>query len=140
MMKRTVGVMSTLLFATESGLASYRGSYNYVAADTLQKRIAGKAPMIIIDICPVEQFAAGHIKGSLETNAYPVKTDAEKASLAKLLPKLKASSEDIILVCPMGGGGAMNTFDFYTENGVEEKRMLILENGISGWPYEKEKK
>lgn len=96
--------------------------------------------MIIINICPVEQFAKGHIKGSLETNAYPVKTKEEKARLAEYLPKIKASTDDVVIVCPRGGGGAKRTFDFYKSSGIEEKRLLILEKGMNKWPYETEKK
>jgi rhodanese-related sulfurtransferase len=140
MVKRTIGVISMLLLVAGLGWAASSDGYNYIAPDTLQKRITEGSPMILIDICPVDQFAAGHIKGSIETNAYPVKTDEEKARLAKYLPKIKASSEDVIIVCPRGGGGAKNTFDFYKSSGVEEKRMLILEKGMDKWPYEKEKK
>jgi len=74
-------------------------------AKDLNARLTARSPMIIIDICPAEQFAKGHIKGSIETNAYPVKTDAERARLVELLPKIKASSEDVFIVCPKGGGG-----------------------------------
>jgi len=95
--------------------------------------------MILVDICPADQFAAGHIKGAIETNAYPVKTDEEKALLAKQLPKIQGSTADVIILCPKGGGGAKNTFDFYKSKGVDTKRLMILENGVSGWPYEKEK-
>jgi rhodanese-related sulfurtransferase len=96
--------------------------------------------MIIIDICPAEQFAKGHIKGSIETNAYPVKTDAEGARLAELLPKIKASSEDVVIVSPKGGGGAKKTVDYHKTKGVDENRMLILVKGMNEWPYEMEKK
>jgi rhodanese-related sulfurtransferase len=106
MVKRTVGVISMLLLVAGVGWAASSDSYNYIAPDALQKRITEGCPMILIDICPADQFAAGHTKGSIETNAYPVKTDAEKARLAKYLPKIKAASEDVIIVCPRGGGGA----------------------------------
>lgn len=96
--------------------------------------------MILIDICSAEQFAKGHIKGSIETNAYPVKTEEEKARLAKHLPTMKASTEDVIIVCPRGGGGAKNTFDFYKANGIDENRMLILEKGMDKWPFQTEAK
>mgnify|MGYP002400403130 CR=1 FL=1 len=139
-MSRTIGVISMLLLVTGLGWAASSDGYNYIAADALQKRITGGSPMIIIDICPVDQFAAGHIKGSIETNAYPVKTEAEKARLATYLPKIKAASEEVVIVCPKGGGGAKNAFDFYKSNGVEEKRRLILEKGRGKWPYETEKK
>jgi rhodanese-related sulfurtransferase len=140
MVKRTVGIISMLFWVVGLGWAASPDGYNYIAADALQKRITAGSPMILIDICPVDQFAAGHIKGSIETNAYPVKTDAEKTRLTKYLPKIKAASEDVIIVCPGGGSGAKNTFDFYKANGIEEKRLLILEKGMNKWPYETEKK
>jgi rhodanese-related sulfurtransferase len=96
--------------------------------------------MILIDIQPAEQFAKGHISGSIETNAYPTKTEEEKVRLEKGMPKIAASSDEVIIVCPKGGGGAKNAYDFYKSKGVSEKRLLILENGISGWPYAKEGK
>ncbi len=95
--------------------------------------------MIIIDICSAEQFAKGHIKGSIETNAYPVKTDAEKAQLAEHLPTITSSTDDIIVVCPKGGGGAKRAVDYYKSEGIDANRLLILEKGMNGWPYETEK-
>ena len=119
-----------------TGSAVWAGSYQYIDAKDLNDRLeAGSSSMMIIDICPVEQFAKGHIKGSLETNAYPVKTEEEKARLAKLLPDIKASTDDIIIICPRGGGGAKNTVDFYKANDIDEKRLLILEKGMDKWPY-----
>jgi hypothetical protein len=40
----------------------------------------------------------------------------------------------------LSGGGAKNTFDFYKSNGVEEKRLLILEKGMDKWLYEEKNK
>ena len=96
--------------------------------------------MILLDICPAEQFAKGHIPGSIETNAFPVKTEEEKALLDAKLSTISASNDDVIIVCPRGGGGAKNTFDFYSSKGVDQKRLLILEKGMDNWPYEKEAK
>jgi len=123
--------------------ASWAGAadaYHYIPAKDLNERLGAGSPMIIVDICTKEQFAKGHVKGSIETNAYPVKTEEEKARLAEVLPKLKASADDIIVVCPKGGGGAKNTVDYYKANGIDEKRLLILEKGMTEWPYATEKK
>lgn len=141
-MKKTITLFSLLLLAGFVGLGLVHASegYKYISAKELSARLDTGAPMIIIDICSVEQFAEGHIKGSMETNAYPVKTDAERARLAELLPKVKSTSEDVVVVCPRGGGGAKRTVEYYKSNGVEENRLLILEKGMTGWPYETEKK
>jgi rhodanese-related sulfurtransferase len=131
-----VGIM---LFAGAACAASV-GGYNYIPAQELEKRIKQGPPIILIDICPVDRFAQGHIPGSIETNAYPVKTDEEKARLDKVMSKIAASSDDVVVVCPSGAGGAKNTVDYYKSKGVPEKRLLILEKGMGGWPYEREGK
>jgi hypothetical protein len=59
--------------------------------------------------------------------------------LAKHLLLIKASTDDVVIVCPRGGGGAKRTFDYYNAHGVEKERLLILEKGMDKWPYETEK-
>jgi hypothetical protein len=56
------------------------------------------------------------------------------------MTKITASANDVVTVCPKGGGGAKNTVDYYKSKGVSEKRLLILEKGMSEWPFEKESK
>lgn len=137
-MKKVMALLPIVFMvaAIGSAWANSPGGYRYITAKDLKDRLDADSSMIIIDVCPAQQFAKRHIKGSIETNAYPVKTDAEKAKLKQLLPKIKSSTEDIIIVCPMGGNGAKNTVDYYKSVGVDEKRMLILERGIYNWPYE----
>lgn len=110
--------------------------YNYVApADFKQWLETGKA-MKIVDIQVSAEFQKQRIKGSIETNAYPVKSAEDKQKLDKVLPQLAAGREDIVVVCPRGGGGAKNTYDYLKEKGISEKRLFILTNGIQGWPYQ----
>ena len=80
------------------------------------------------------------VKGAIETNAYPVETDEQRQSLAKVLPKIQASTEDVVIICPRGGGGAKRAYEYYKTQGVDDKRLLILENGMDKWPYESEGK
>lgn len=141
MKKAVMTLLAAILVCTLGAtMAISAEGYNYITADELNARLAAGSPMIIVDICPVDQFAKGHIKGSIETNAFPVKTDEEKARLAKILPKIKASGDDLVIVCPRGGGGAKNTVDYYKAGGVEEKRLLILEKGMDNWPFATEGK
>ncbi|MBU1566383.1 MAG: rhodanese-like domain-containing protein [Proteobacteria bacterium] len=140
MIKNLICVIAITLIATTAAWGDLIGGYQYISAPQLQDRLKSKSPIILVDICVVEQFAKGHIPGSIETNAYPVETDEQRQSLAKVLPKILASADDVVIVCPRGGGGAKKTFDFYKSQGVDEKRLLILEKGMDNWPYATEVK
>ncbi|MBM9513105.1 rhodanese-like domain-containing protein [Desulfogranum marinum] len=140
MLKKSLFCLVAFLFCASTASAFLSGKYNFISPDDLQKRIEVNSPMILVDICPVEQFAKAHIPGSIETNAYPVKTDEERASLSRLLPQIRKSQDDVIVLCPRGGGGAKRTYDFYKANGVAENRLLILEKGVDNWPFATEAK
>jgi rhodanese-related sulfurtransferase len=140
MKKNLVAALAIFLLTAAGSWAASADGYNYISPTDLQKRLQAKSPMILLDICPVEQFAKGHIPGAIETNAYPVDTDEQRERLAKVLPQIQASKDDVIILCPRGGGGAKKTFDFYKSKGIDEKRLLILEKGMDAWPYETEKK
>lgn len=137
MMRTLFSALLVVLLSTASAWsAGTTGGYNYISAEDVQKRLQSGPTMILVDICTVEQFSKGHLPGAIETNAYPVKTEQEKAALAKLLPTLQASGADVVIVCPRGGGGAKNTYDYYKSQGVAENRLLILEKGMENWPFE----
>ncbi|BCG46475.1 hypothetical protein GEOBRER4_n1272 [Citrifermentans bremense] len=110
-------------------------SYNYVEPTVFKTWLEGSKPVKIVDIQVPEEFRKHHFKNSLETNAYPVKSAEDKKKLDAVLPQLTAGREDIVIVCPRGGGGAKNTYDHLKGKGIEEKRLFILEDGMQGWPF-----
>lgn len=91
--------------------------------------------MTIVDIQVPAEFKQHHFKGSVETGAYPVKSAADKQKLDAVMPKLSATQNDLVVICPRGGGGAKNTYDYLKEKGIDEKRIFILKEGMQGWPY-----
>ncbi len=131
MKKKIVILCLILLFP----VSVWAGEYNYISQEDMLYRL-GKGPsMLIVDINPAEQFAKGHLPGAIETNAYPVKTKEEKARLDKVLPSIQRTSQDMVIVCPRGGGGAKRAFDHYLSKNVDPRKMYILEKGMRGWPY-----
>jgi rhodanese-related sulfurtransferase len=140
MIKKLIAALTIVFLAAAGSWAASADGYNYISPTDLQKRLQSKSPMILLDICPAEQFAKGHIPGAIETNAYPVDTDEQRERLGKVLPQIQASKDDVIILCPRGGGGAKKTFDFYKSKGVDPNRLIILEKGMDAWPYETEKK
>ena len=108
---------------------------NYVKPDIFKQWLTSNKQIVIVDIQTAENFGAHHFKGSIETNAFPAKSDDEKKQLDKILPKVQSSKGDVVIICPKGKGGALNTYDYLKSKGVPETRLLILEGGIDGWPY-----
>lgn len=108
---------------------------NYVTPEQFKQWIETAKPVQIVDIQTAEDFAKHHFKNSLQTNAYPAKSDGDKQRLDLIFPTLQASSDDIAIVCPRGGGGAKNTYEYLKARGIPENRLYILEKGVAGWPY-----
>ncbi|MBT1072949.1 rhodanese-like domain-containing protein [Pelotalea chapellei] len=109
--------------------------YNYVAPGQFKQWLESGKAMNIVDIQVPAQFQKHHFKGSLETNAFPAKSTEEKQKLDKIIPLLAAGKSDIVVVCPRGGGGAKNTYEYLKEKGISDKRIFILKDGMQGWPY-----
>jgi rhodanese-related sulfurtransferase len=116
-------------------VAALAADYRYVKQDTFKQWLESGKPMVLVDIQPPAEFAKKHFKGALETGAYPAKSDEEKKRLDKTLERINTSRDDVVIVCPRGGGGAKNTYDYLKAKGVAEGRMYILEKGSEGWPY-----
>ena len=108
---------------------------NYVKPDIFKQWLASNKQIVIVDIQTAENFGTHHFKGSIETNAFPAKSDEEKKQLDKILPKIQSSKGEVVIICPKGKGGALNTYDYLKSKGVPDNRLLILEGGIDGWPY-----
>ncbi|RII30445.1 MAG: hypothetical protein CXR30_05530 [Geobacter sp.] len=131
-MKRIILLVTLLLGSVVTAMA---GNYNYVEADQFKQWLEKGKDMAIVDIQVPEDFQKHHFKGALETNAFPVKTQEERQKLDKVLPLLTKSQNDVVVVCPRGGNGAKNAYDYLKKKGIDEKRLFILEDGMQDWPY-----
>jgi len=110
-------------------------SYNYISPGELKQRLeSGNKPMLL-DIQVEKEYAQHHLPGAVPTYAYPAKTDEERAKLKPAVSKILSTKDEVVIVCPGGGSGAKNTYDFLKAQGVPEGRIRILEQGQKGWPY-----
>lgn len=130
MKKYLVFTLSFLFFLTTAAFAA-----NYVKPEEFKKWLETGKKMVIVDIQPAKEFEEHHFKGSIETNAFPAKTDEEKKRLDRVIPQIMSSKDDVVIICPRGRSGASNTYEYLKSKGVPEKRLYILEGGIEGWPY-----
>jgi len=128
-------VLAFLLVSSALCGVANAGSYNYLKTDDFRSWLQGGKKMAIIDIQPAEEFGKQHFPGSIETNAYPVKSEESRERLDRALPRLAGSTDPVVIVCPRGGGGAKATYDHLKGRGIDEKRLLILEGGMQGWPH-----
>ena len=124
-------------FAATAAFAGnlFGGNYQYVAPGDFKKWLETGKRVQVVDIQVPAEFQQHHFKGAVQTNAFPVKSAEDKQKLDRVLPLLTASREEIVIVCPRGGGGAKNTYDYLKAKGITEARMHILEDGMQGWPY-----
>jgi rhodanese-related sulfurtransferase len=116
-------------------LTSMAFANNMVKPDVFKQWMESGKKMMIVDIQVPAEFKKHHFKGSIETNAFPAKSDADKKKLDAVAEKAKASNDDIVIICPRGRSGAVNTYEYLKSRGIAEKRLYILEGGIAGWPY-----
>jgi rhodanese-related sulfurtransferase len=132
MFRRTL--LLTLMLALVA-TAAWAAGYNYVKPELFKGWLESGKEVVIVDIQVPAEYVKRHFKGSLETGAYPVKSDEERARLDKTLERINATTAEVVIVCPRGGGGAKNTYDYLKANGVDEKRLFILEKGMEGWTF-----
>jgi len=124
-----------LFLITLLATATISHATNYIEAEEMKQIILQKKDMIIVDIQPGADFEKNYLPGSIETNAFPAKTPEEKQRLDKALPAITASKAPVVIICPRGKSGAKNSYDYLLTKGIPEERLLILDDGISGWPY-----
>lgn len=116
-------------------IAALFASFNYLQPESLKNWLNNDKEIIIVDIQVKKEFANQHLPGSLETNAYPVKTEAEQARLAPVLEAFEKTGHDIVIICPRGGGGAKRCYSYLKSHGIPEEKLTILKGGIEKWPY-----
>jgi rhodanese-related sulfurtransferase len=126
-------MMMALLLGSAFTVAA--GSYNYVEQAQFKQWLEKGKDMTIVDIQVPAEFKQHHFKTALETGAFPVKSASDKQKLDAVVPKLAAARNDVVVVCPRGGGGAKNTYDYLKSKGIDEKRIFILKEGMQGWPH-----
>lgn len=128
----TIVAVVLVLFMTSTGMCTKNG-YNYISIEEVKARLdAGDTEnglMAITTAQTEKEYKTGYIKAAYPTYARPLKTEADFAKLVPFLDKVKDTNEDIVFICPRGRSGAERPYDYFKENGVSEKRLMIMEGG-----------
>jgi rhodanese-related sulfurtransferase len=88
-----------------------------------------------VDIQVAKEFAGYHFSGSMETNAFPIKSDSDRKKIDPVVARYKETGHDVVVVCPLGGGGAKCCYFYLKSQGVPESKLFILKGGVDKWPY-----
>ena len=127
----TAAAVVLVMFLSSSAMC--KGSYNYITVQELKARIdAGdheNGTLAITTSQTEEEYKTGYIKAAYPTFSRPLKTDADYAKLVPFFNKVKDTNEEIVFICPRGKGGATKPYDYFKKNGVDEKRLIVLEGG-----------
>lgn len=94
----------------------------------------------IIDIQPEADYAKGHLPNSISVPAYPVDTEELEKLVVDSADDFKEGDNPIYVVCPGGGSGAKRTISLLIDEGIDESRLFIIENGAKKWPYKDDSK
>lgn len=127
--------LAALAFLAMLNVAALFDSFNYLEPEQFKEWLQSSKPLIIVDIQVADDFAVHHFVGSMETNAYPVKSDADRAKLDQAVHAFQEVGHDVVVVCPRGGGGAKRCYSYLKSQGVPEEKLTILKGGIDKWPY-----
>jgi rhodanese-related sulfurtransferase len=109
--------------------------FNYLETEQFKEWINTDKPVIIVDIQVKNEFTAHHFPNSVETNAFPVKTETQQKMLDQAVKAYEKSGYDVVVVCPRGGGGAKRCYSYLQSQGIPEKKLTILKGGVAKWPY-----
>ena len=132
-MKRITG-LAAVLFLMIAGIATAGIEYNFIDSDSLMQSLQGKKAIHLVDIQKKNDFLQHHFFGSLETSAYPVKSEQEMERIKDVVSNLQATDNPVVIIAPRGTRAAGRAYEYLLEQGITAQRLAILKNGVRGWP------
>ena len=108
---------------------------NYMAVDDFKSMLDGQKPVVIADIQKPKDFQKHHFYTAIETDAYPVKKDASKQLLDKVVDMYEKTGNPIVIVGPRGSSASKRAYKYLLEQDVPAQKVFILKGGLRAWPY-----
>ena len=132
-MKKITG-LAAVLFLMIAGIATAGIEYNFIDSDSLMESLQEKKAIHLVDIQKKNDFLQHHFFGSVETGAYPVKSEQDMSRINEVLHDLQATDKPVVIISPRGTRAAGRTYEYLLEQGIAAQRLAILKSGIRGWP------
>ena len=131
---KIITVLAAVFSLMIAGIATAGIEYNYIDSDSLMQSLQEKKPVHLVDIQKKNDFLQHHFFGSLETNAYPVKSEQEMSRIKDVVSNLQTTDNPVVIIGPRGTRAAGRAYEYLLEQGIAAQRLAILESGIRGWP------
>lgn len=120
----------TLFMSLAAAPALMAAGYAYLKPDQLKDWLERGRMISIADLQPEDDFSNHSYKDSVWVGPYGEKNESAKARLSMFVNMSRTNGNDIVIVSSNGGEDALSAAKFLTVNGIDKKRILILENGI----------
>ncbi len=133
MVKKLLILMSALFLLSAAWATA--AEINYIPADDFKAIIENNTPVIIADIQKPKDFQKHQFYGSIETSAYPVKTETQQQLLDKVVEMFEKTGNQVVIVGPRGTSAAKRAFKYLLDEAIPAEKLLILKGGIKEWPY-----
>lgn len=122
-------------FCLFSSTWAFAANINYIEADDFKAIIDDNTPVIIADIQKPKDFQKHQFYGSIETDAYPVKTETQQQLLDTIVEMFEKTGNQIVIVGPRGTSAAKRAFNYLLDEAIPADKLFILKGGIKQWPY-----
>ena len=132
-MKKITG-LAAVLFLMIASIATAGIEYNFIDSDSLIQSLQEKKPVHLVDIQKKNDFLQHHFFGSVETGAYPVKSEQDLSRIKEVIHDLQATDKPVVIIGPRGTRAAGRAYEYLLELGIAAQRLAILQKGIRGWP------
>ncbi len=107
--------------------------YNHISPQEFKTRLdAGDVEhgrLMVFSTQNPKEFASGYLPVAVQTFARPLESEDDYRKLEIVLARAKATTEDIVVICPRGGSGATRPYDYLQKNGIDPSRLFVLTKG-----------
>jgi len=125
---------TTILLIMSAEIVTANLTFNYIDSDDFMTMLNDKKPVHMVDIQKKNDFLLHHFSRSIDTTAYPVKSEKDKNKIKAIIGELQATGDPVVIIGPRGTRPSRRAYTYLTEQGIAPERLAILEKGVRGWP------
>ena len=113
------------------------GTYSYISAADLKADIEDAQEYKLLDTRKADDYAAGHIIGSISTDMNGILSGTDESGAASNIAKAisgDSASQKYAIICYSGNSYAQAAKDLLIKQGIKASNIAILTGGMKEWP------